>query len=113
MTFIIKFYKLYIITGDICFEVSLTSTAWARENSWVLGTCSSTTVHENHKTHKEECCLPSGQYSLECKDSAGDGWKGGYIKIDGKTYCESFNSGKLETHEVLIGSDTEQEGMLI
>ena len=113
MHFINTICNLYIISGDICFEVSLTSTSWARENSWVIGTCSSTTAHENHKTHKEECCLPSGQYTLECKDSVGDGWKGGYIMIDGKTYCESFYSGKLETHEVLIGSDAGQEGILI
>ena len=31
--------------------------------------------------------------------------------IDGKTYCESFKEGKLETHEILIGSNTNQEGI--
>ena len=107
--YLIKIF--HTISGEFCFEVSLTSLSWAKENSWALGSCSSDTVHENYKTHKEECCLPSGQYTLECKDSAGDGWKGGYIMIDGKTYCESFYSGKIETHEVLIGPNTKEEGM--
>ena len=68
-------------------------------------------MHKSRKTQKEECCLPSGQYTLECKDSKGNGWKGGHIMIDGKTYCESFKEGKLETHEILIGSNTNQEGI--
>ena len=70
-------------------------------------------VHENHKTHEAECCLPPGEYTLKCKDSYGDGWHGGYITIDGKNYCENFSGGRRETHEVLIGSDTEPEGRFI
>ena len=67
-------------------------------------------LHENHKTHEAECCLPAGEYTLECKDSYGDGWHGGYITIDGKDYCDAFRKGDLETHEILIGADTEPEG---
>ena len=66
-------------------------------------------VHENYKTHEAECCLPPGEYTLECKDSWGDGWHGGYITINGTNYCENFNRGRLETHEVLIPTDSEPE----
>ena len=69
--------------------------------------------HENHNTHEAaECCLPPGEYTLECKDSYGDGWHGGYITVAGTKYCENFNSSSLETHEILIGSDTEPEGKI-
>ena len=94
------------------FNVSLTSRSWASEISWTLGGCSSKTVFENRKTHEGECSLPSGQYTLVCKDSYGDGWHGGFIMISGKTYCESFDSGFSETHEVMIGSDTKRHGNL-
>jgi len=96
--------------GDVCFDIVLTTTRWGSENSWVLGTCASTMVHENHNTHEAvECCLPPGEYTLECKDSYGDGWHGGYITVNGAKYCEDFDSSSLETHEILIGSDTEPE----
>ena len=69
-------------------------------------------VHESHNTHEAECCLPPGEYTLECKDSYGDGWHGGYITVNGAKYCENFDSSSLETHEILIGDDTEPEGKL-
>ena len=69
-------------------------------------------VHESHNTHEAECCLPPGEYTLECKDSYGDGWHGGYITINGTEYCKNFNSSSLETHEILIGDATEPEGKL-
>ena len=98
------------LIGEVSFNVSLTSKHWASEISWTLGDCSIETVYENHDTHEGECSLPSGQYTLVCKDSYGDGWHGGFIMISGKTYCETFDSGFSETHEVMIGSDTQPHG---
>ena len=100
------------------FNVSLTSTSWGKEIYWTLGGCCGgghlvdicDTVYENHDTHEGECSLPSGQYTLKCMDRYGDGWHGGFIMISGKTYCETFNSGSSETHEVMIGSDTKRHG---
>ena len=40
-------------------------------------------------------------YNLECKDSYGDGWNGGYIEMGGINYCESF-SGREETTEIVL-----------
>ena len=98
------------LIGEVSFNVSLTSRNWGSEISWTLGDCSSDTIYENHDTHEGECSLPSGQYTLVCKDSYGDGWHGGFIMISGKTYCETFDSGFSETHEVMIGSDTKRHG---
>ena len=98
--------------GDICFDVSLTTTAWGVENSWTLGECSSTSVHTDYTTYEAECCLPAGEYTLECKDSYGDGWHNGSITINGISYCGGFLSGSSETHEILVGDDTEPDGKI-
>ena len=50
----------------------------------------------------EQCCLEPGNYNLECKDSYGDGWNGGYIEVNGEKYCESFSTGSEETSQIII-----------
>jgi hypothetical protein len=96
--------------GDVCFAVSLTTKNYGDETSWTLGECSSTSLHASWSTAEAECCLPPGEYTLECKDSYADGWHGGYITINGISYCGSFSGGSSETHEVLVGEDTERDG---
>ena len=92
--------------------MSITTKRYGNETSWTLGQCSSTSLHASWETKDAECCLPPGEYTLECKDSYGDGWHGGYITINGVNYCEAFldNGGHLETHQVLVGADTQPEG---
>ena len=63
------------------------------ENSWSLGSCTSTRTYGSFEVYSQVCCLPNGDYSLTCKDSFGDGWYGGYITIKGNRYCENFVSG--------------------
>ena len=41
-------------------------------------------------------------YILKCKDSYGDGWNGGFIKIQGTKYCKNFNSGTEKAVNVTI-----------
>ena len=53
----------------------------------------------------QQCCQPEGTYELSCIDSSGNGWQGGYIEItdergDAKKYCENFNAGSEEIHNV-------------
>ena len=95
--------------GDVCFDVMVMTTHYGGENTWALGTCASTMEYDDYDTGEGQCCLPPGEYTLECKDSYGDGWHGGYITINGNKYCENFAKGSLETHEILIGSDTEPD----
>ena len=49
-----------------------------------------------------ECCQPSSTYELVCIDSFGDGWGGGYIEIGGIKYCENFNTGSSQNHQVVM-----------
>jgi hypothetical protein len=84
----------------------MTTKKYGQETSWTLGTCSNESPHVSYRTVAVQCCLAPGEYTLDCKDSHGDGWDGGYVKIDGKKYCEKFENGKSETHEVIVGPDT-------
>ena len=47
-----------------------------------------------------ECCQANETYTLNCKDSYGDGWGGGYIKIGSTEYCKQFLSGHEESHTI-------------
>ena len=96
-------------TGTFCFEVTHTSTQYGSENSWTLGTCSNTSPHVNHATANVECCLVPGEYTLECKDSYGDGWHGGYMTIQGVNYCTNFQTGSEEDHDIIIDPDIDDE----
>ena len=98
------------ILGDICFIVTHTSKRDANENWWKLGTCTNKHPHLDLSTANTQCCLHPGQYTLECKDSWGDGWGGAYMTIAGKRYCDNFQTGSTETHEILIGKETVPDG---
>ena len=86
--------------GLPCFEVTLTTKSYGSEISWSLGACSSNSSHGNNQEYTQQCCLEPGHYSLECKDSYGDGWTGGYIVVDGIKHCETFSSS-VQTIEII------------
>ena len=93
--------------SDVCAYVKTVTKKYGNENSWSLGSCLSTTgasTFSNNKQYTTECCQAPGSYELKCKCSYGDGWHGGYLEIDGTTYCENFDDGQAETHNVeMIG----------
>ena len=62
----------------------------------------STQTYEEDQEYNEQCCLPSGTYTLSCEDSYGDGWQGGFIDIQGSHYCEGFLSGSSENIQLII-----------
>ena len=86
----------------VCVEVTLTTKSYGSEISWTLAHCSSDQTHASNQEYRSQCCLTPGNYTLECKDSYGDGWHGGYIEIDDVKYCETYNSGSVMTSEILI-----------
>jgi len=47
--------------------------------------------------------MSNGVHTLNCIDSFGDGWHGGYLTIDGTNYCTGFTSGKLQTATIQVG----------
>ena len=52
--------------------------------------------------NETNCSLVPGRYVLQCEDTYGDGWHGGYIVIGGTKYCEDFRSGSSKTVEFQI-----------
>jgi hypothetical protein len=87
------FIKFYFSDYTICTDIKVVTTSWGHENSWTFGACSSTQDYQDETTTNEQCCQPAGDYELICKDSFGDGWHGGYLKINGQEYCKEFDTG--------------------
>ena len=54
-------------------------------------------------TYKESCSLEKGKYTLSCKESNGNGWDKGFVKIEETEYCESFTSGNEMNVELSLG----------
>lgn len=86
-----------------CFEVKLTTKSYGKENSWTLGACSSDGTYDVKQEYVQTCCLAPGAYKLECKDSHGDGWHGGFIDVNGTRYCEGFSKGRVNTSQLIFG----------
>ena len=87
---------------EVCFDVMTVSKAWGNEISWTIGCkdsacreCASNLDFGNDQEYTQECCLPEDQeeFIINCKDTYGDGWHGGYLEINGNQYCDDFLSG--------------------
>ena len=83
-------------------DIKIVTKRWGSENSWTFGSCSSAQAYNNRETYTEQCCQEAGDYELVCKDSYGDGWHTGYLEIGGTKYCDTFQSGHEQTHEVTM-----------
>ena len=92
----------HMLIGIRCVEVKMETQDYGDESSWTLAHCSNDETYGNYQEYITQCCLPPGNYTLECKDSYGDGWNGGYIEVDGVKYCESYYSGTVMTSEIMI-----------
>ena len=102
-----KCKSLHLLDTSICFQIKLITLSYGSEISWTLGTCSSDTTYIDNQEYLQQCCLSPGNYSLQCIDSYGDGWNGGYIEVDSTRHCQNFSSGALMTVDVnwKIGTD--------
>ena len=76
--------------------------SYDRGNSWTLGSCENEKSYGNGFQYTQECCQAPGAIELECKNSYGHGWNGGYLEIEGKKYCDDFASGKEKKEQVTI-----------
>jgi len=101
---LVTIYTVSVAQGDDngCFDVKLTTKRYGSEISWSLGSCQGNGGYGNYGEYTEQCCLEPGDYNLECKDSYGDGWHGGYIEVNGEKYCESFSSGSEKNSQIII-----------
>ena len=86
-----------------CFDVMLSTNSYGNENSWSLGSCTSSQAYTSNSFFSQQCCVSPGDHTLTCTDSYGDGWHGGFIEIGGKRYCEDFTSGGEKTTIISTG----------
>lgn len=96
--------------ADVRTNVELHTDEWALEITWELeGTsCASDREYTDGTVHHMSCCLPAGDYVLNCRDSYGDGWNNAFLVIDGVEYCRQFAAGYLQTAAVTIGDQPGQ-----
>ena len=94
--------------GKVDVAVELTTKSWGNEVSWSLlsadadQSCSSpTTGYSSNAVYTQTCSLSPGAYTLTCSDSYGDGWHGGFVKVQGTAYCADL-TGASKTEAITI-----------
>jgi len=88
--------------NDECKTIKVVTKSWGEENYYKIGSCETKAKDFGRYDERyRECCLPAGTHTLECLDSYGDGWHGGYLEIDGERYCEDFTE-RLYKKEVQV-----------
>ena len=85
-----------------CFDVGIRTQQNGKQNSWTIGTCKSNKTYASYRYHKESCCLAPGNHELTFNDSAGDGWEGGFTRLEDKMYCADFITGHNQRHKIDI-----------
>merc|ERR1719331_1039074 len=90
-------------------EAKINVLTWGNEISYKVTNGNGATVclggpFSWNNEHDLDCQLEVGSYNLECIDSYGDGWHGGYITIDGKEFCKDFRSGSKTPRIFRTGS---------
>ena len=100
---LVKMIPLFNKTDrNSCIDVTIQNRAYAYDNKWTLGTCSSARLYSQWEEYTEYCCLPPGRHRLTCIDLGEGGWHGGSIQVDGKTYCRDFINGHQQVHDIDI-----------
>lgn len=84
-----------------CKRIRMVNKAWGAENSWSVGTCSGRGYRSHRTADEGDCCL-KGSKTLNCYDSYGDGWHGGYLEIAGARYCDGFSRWRHKTVTVVF-----------
>ena len=51
--------------------------------------CSNSKKYNDSSTYVETCCARTYKNILKCLDTGNNGWKGGYLTINGEVYCNN------------------------
>jgi len=76
-------------------EFTTNAKDFAKEIVWTVDSnsfCAASGFVDNN-SRTTQCCLASGEHTLNCKDMYGDGWNGSFVQIKGNTLCADFNKG--------------------
>lgn len=102
-----------VTESQYCFDVKAVTKRYSYEYSWNIGCvdqycqmCANNATFGRKAEYHQKCCLPADQkeYSINCFDSSGDGWRGGYLEINGIRYCEDFLDGSM-TNDTMKNSN--------
>jgi len=78
--------------------VQLFTQIWADEISFEIdGVTITSGTLANSQTYTYSPCLAPGSHTLLLLDSFGDGWHGGYVRINNVNYGTTFESGDSMT----------------
>jgi len=93
------------------YTFTMNTRTWGNEVSWnlegVAGCDSSEYVpYGDFGSYTTDCCVPDGEFTLNCEDVWGDGWHQGSLNIDGNDYCGDFLNGSLQTESVVFGDSS-------
>ena len=93
-----------ISLGATCktFNVKTVTEEYGPEVSWDIGSCTNKGQFMAHNSATQTCCLPTGSHKVNCKDSFGDGWSGGFLEINGKQFCKEFTHGHKKTEPIAV-----------
>jgi len=85
------------------FEVTTVTTQYGTEIRWQIGAnagnCENEQTYGDNNSYTQSCQLPAGTHTIKCKDTYGDGWHGGYLRINGAEYCKTFTSPRPRGYE--------------
>ena len=90
--------------GTSNFPVQLFTQNWGSEISFKIdGVTITSGTLGNFQTYTYMRCLAPGSHTLLLQDSFGDGWHGGYVRINNVNYGTTFTSGYSMTATFYIG----------
>ena len=86
--------------------MTLAIQTWANEISVKIdGVAITSGTLADYQTYTYSRCLTPGSHTLVLIDSAGDGWHGAYVTINGINYGTTFTAGYTQTHTFHVGPD--------
>jgi hypothetical protein len=102
------------VTADVHFETG----SWSGEVRWEIvdasgkALCTGGPYPRNYEKYENVCELGGGKYTVNCHDTWGDGWNGGFMRVGDTKLCSTrFGRDTSETFEIKAESfDTQSTG---
>ena len=103
-----KYYILALLASSASADVSFQTGTWSHEVTWDITDnlgrviCKGGPYPRNYETFSSHCQLHGGDYTINCHDSHGDGYNGGFLKIANQEVCKDFRTGSRFTQVIHI-----------
>eukprot|EP00900_Chrysochromulina_parva_P008696 jgi/Chrpa1/17828/Chrysochromulina_OHIO_Genome00025314-RA len=90
--------------GGSVYALTLTTQTWASGMSFRIDGVLISGALSNFETYTYSRCLTPGLHTLILQDFYGDGWRGGFVTINGVNYGTTFLTGYSQTHTFYLGT---------